>query len=421
MIPYLIRKLALAVPLIAVVSTVVFGLVHLIPGDPIDFMIGENAALADKQDLRRSYHLDKPALLNTRPWSGPPRVAALLRDSGSRTAEAPPPTAIEARAWESLIDLGTWAVPDLLRIWNESGPLSPSAQSALAEIARIRGWIRAESPEATRASLSAWYQAERHQFVANTRTRLRALFLETQYAQFFSDLAAGELRSLHSNEPVLATLKTRFAYTMKLAGCALLVAMMVSIPIGTIAAWRQYSWVDNVSMLGALVGISMPNFWLGPLLIIAFSIELGWFPVSGADQPLSIVLPAITLGLGMSAILTRITRSSVLDTVKEDYVRTARAKGLHPRVVLLRHALRTALIPVVTILGLQFGALLAGSIITEEIFGWPGLGRGIIHAISERDFPMIQGCVLLIAVTYVAVNTVTDLLYTMINPRVRLD
>ena len=131
----------------------------------------------------------------------------------------------------------------------------------------------------------------------------------------------------------------------------------------------------------------MPNFWLGPLLIIAFSIELGWFPVSGADHPTSIVLPAITLGLGMSAILTRITRSSVLDTVKEDFVRTARAKGLSPRKVLVKHALRAALIPVVTILGLQFGALLAGSIITEEIFGWPGLGRGIIHAISERDFP----------------------------------
>jgi peptide/nickel transport system permease protein len=165
----------------------------------------------------------------------------------------------------------------------------------------------------------------------------------------------------------------------------------------------------------------MPNFWLGPLLIMAFSIELGWFPVSGAESPGSIVLPAITLGLGMSAILTRITRSSVLDTIKEDYVRTAYAKGLPPRTVLIKHALRTALIPVVTIIGLQFGALLAGSIITEEIFGWPGLGRAIIHAISERDFPMIQGCVLLIAVTYVAVNTVTDLIYTLINPRVRLD
>jgi ABC-type dipeptide/oligopeptide/nickel transport system permease component len=384
-----------------VVSTVVFGMVHMIPGDPIDFMIGENAALADKQDLRRSYHLDKPALLNTRPWTKPHRVEALLRESGDRSPGGRPPSAAEAEAWEALIDLGRWAVPTLKELKEAGGGLAGPAEVTLAEIARIDPGSASHVP--------------------TTKARLRSLFLETQYARFFADLAAGELRSLHSNEPVVTALKTRFGYTMKLAGCALLVAMLVSIPIGTVAAWRQYSWVDNVSMLGALVGISMPNFWLGPLLIIAFSIELGWFPVSGADSPGSIVLPAITLGLGMSAILTRITRSSVLDTVKEDYIRTAYAKGLPPRTVLIKHALRTALIPVVTILGLQFGALLAGSIITEEIFGWPGLGRGIIHAISERDFPMIQGCVLLIAVTYVAVNTITDLVYTLVNPRVRLD
>lgn len=401
MISYLLRKGALAVPLLAVVSTVVFGMVHMIPGDPIDFMIGENAALADKQDLRRSYHLDKPALLNTRPWTQPEDIERLLKEAGDRSPDAPPPSASEAEAWEALIDLGAWATPALHALNLPGGTLAGPSALALAEIVRVH-------PGANEAQ-------------ATTKGRIRALFLETQYARFFADLAAGELRSLHSNEPVVAALKTRFGFTMKLAGCALLVAIMVSIPIGTIAAWRQYSWVDNFSMLGALVGISMPNFWLGPLLILAFSIELGWFPVSGADSPASIVLPAITLGLGMSAILTRITRSSVLDTVKEDYVRTAYAKGLAPRTVLIKHALRTALIPVVTILGLQFGALLAGSIITEEIFGWPGLGRGIIHAISERDFPMIQGCVLLIAVTYVVVNTLTDLLYTLINPRVRLD
>lgn len=401
MIQYLLRKGALAVPLLAVVSTVVFGMVHMIPGDPIDFMIGENAALADKQDLRRAYHLDKPALLNTRPWTKPNRIEVLLRESGDRSPGGRPPSASEAEAWEALIDLGRWAIPALGQLKEAGGPLAGPAEVTLAEIARVD-------------PASAGH-------ITSTKSRLRALFLETQYARFFADLAAGELRSLHSNEPVVTALKSRFGYTMKLAGCALLVAMLISIPIGTIAAWRQYSWVDNVSMLGALVGISMPNFWLGPLLIIAFSIELGWFPVSGADSPGSIVLPAITLGLGMSAILTRITRSSVLDTVKEDYVRTAYAKGLPPRTVLIKHALRTALIPVVTIIGLQFGALLAGSIITEEIFGWPGLGRGIIHAISERDFPMIQGCVLLIAVTYVAVNTVTDLIYTLVNPRVRLD
>ena len=403
MINYLLRKGLLAIPLLAVVSTVVFGMVHMIPGDPVDFMIGENAALADKQDLRRAYHLDKPALLNTRPWTKPGQIEDLVRGSGPRGDEAPPPTAEEAVAWEGLIDLGRWAVPTLTRLSQEGGVLATTARSALNELERIHG------------------PSIRELRFPTSGDKLRGLFLETQYARFFADLWAGELRSLHGGEPVLQTLRSRFGYTMRLAGCALLVAMLVSIPIGTLAAWRQYSWIDNLSMLGALVGISMPNFWLGPLLIIGFSIELGWFPVSGADQPTSIVLPAITLGLGMSAILTRITRSSVLDTVKEDFVRTARAKGLAPRSVLLKHALRAALIPVVTILGLQFGALLAGSIITEEIFGWPGLGRGIIHAISERDFPMIQGCVLLIAVTYVAVNTLTDLLYTLVNPRVRLD
>jgi len=315
MISYLLRKGALAVPLLAVVSTVVFGMVHMIPGDPIDFMIGENAALADKQDLRRSYHLDKPALLNTRPWTSPGDIERLLKEAGDRGPDAPPPDASEAKAWETLIDLATWAVPTLRSLDGADGPLAGPASLALAEISRVHPGANEAKP--TRES------------------RIRALFLETQYARFFSDLAAGELRSLHSNEPVLTALKTRFSFTMRLAGCALLVAIMVSIPIGTIAAWRQYSWVDNLSMLGALVGISMPNFWLGPLLIIAFSIELGWFPVSGADSPASIVLPAITLGLGMSAILTRITRSSVLDTVKEDYVRTAYAKGLTPRTVLL--------------------------------------------------------------------------------------
>ncbi|MEE2828093.1 MAG: ABC transporter permease [Myxococcota bacterium] len=428
MTAYLLRKLALAIPLLLVVSTVVFGMVHMIPGDPIDFIIGENAELSAQQELRRSYHLDKPVLINLRPWVSRDRVAELVARSGSREPDSPPTSAKEEEAWEELTDLGWWAVPHLLKTWKD--PSSETAQArraraALMEIARIEG--RTDTPETADQSrdvdqaLRGWFEEREEQVHPSLGGRLSALFLDTQYARFFADLFAGELRSIHSNQPVLQTLRTRFGYTMKLAGSALLVAMLVAIPVGTLAASRQYSWVDNLSMVGALVGISMPNFWLGPLLIIAFAIELGWFPVSGADSSSSIVLPAITLGLGMSAILTRITRSSVLDTVKQDYVRTARAKGLSPLRVLIRHALRTALIPVVTILGLQFGALLAGSIITEEIFGWPGLGRGIIDAINSRDFPMIQGCVLVIATTYVVVNTVTDFVYTLVNPQVRLD
>lgn len=330
---YLLRRILLAAPLLWVVFTAVFLLIHMIPGDPVDFMIGENAALERKTELRQSLHLDLPILINLDPWT---------EDQG----------------------------------------------------------------QTDRASLGE---------------RLRQTFTETQYAWFFRDLHAGELRSLHSRIPVFVTLRVKFAYTLGLATTALAVALLIALPLGTLAAWKQYSWVDNGSMLAALIGISMPNFWLGPLLILAFSIELGWFPVSGAEHPSSLVLPAVTLGLGMSSILTRITRSSVLDTIGEDYIRTARGKGLSEWRILSRHALRTALIPVVTILGLQFGSLLAGSIITEEIFAWPGLGREVINAIRTRDFPVIQGCVLLIALTYVAVNTATDILYTLINPRVRLD
>jgi peptide/nickel transport system permease protein len=327
---FLLRRLALAIPLLWVVSTLVFLLVHLIPGDPVDFMIGENAALEQREELRRAYHLDKPLIFNPGAWSE------------------------SARSGRSL------------------------------------------------------------------PARVTALFTDTQYSRFLGDLAGGRLHSLHTKKPVVETLQTRFLHTLALAAAALLVAVCVSIPVGTLSAWRQYSWIDTASMVGALVGISMPNFWLGPLLILLFSVDLGWFPVSGADSPRSLVLPALTLGLGMSAILTRITRAAVLDTIREDFVRTARAKGLPEWKVVTRHALRAALIPVVTVLGLQFGALLAGSIVTEEVFGWPGLGREVVGAIRARDFPMVQGCVLLVAGSYVVVNTATDLLYAVINPRVRL-
>lgn len=301
---WLARRLLLFVPLLWVVSTQVFFLSHLIPGDPVDFMIGENAALDKKEELRAALHLDKP--------------------------------------------------------------------------------------------------------------------LTTQYVYFIEDLLSGELKSIHSGRPVSELLAEKFPMTLRLALAALVLAAGIAIPLGTWAAWRQYSWVDNLSMVGALIGVSIPNFWFGPLLILVFSVELNWLPVSGADSLSHLILPAVTLGLGMSALLTRMTRASVLEVMRSDYITTARAKGAPTRVVVFKHALRNAMIPIITVLGLQAAALLAGSIITEEIFGWPGLGREVVGAIRTRDFPVMQGCVLLIATTYVTINLLVDMLYAWVNPRVRL-
>ncbi len=290
--------------LLLVVTTLVFGMVELIPGDPVDFMIGENATLDRKTELRAAYHLDDPV--------------------GQR------------------------------------------------------------------------------------------------FVRFYRELFTGELRSLHTRRPVLEVVVSRFPHTAYLAFVALAVSILLAIPLGTLAAWRPGGWVDAGSRLGALVGISIPNFWLGPLLIIVFSIQLGWLPVSGAERAASVVLPAATLGLGMAAILTRITRAAVLDVLQADFIRAARAKGAGEVRVVVGHGLRAALVPVLTILGLQFGALLTGAIITEEVFGWPGLGREIVLAIRSRDLPVIQGCVLVFATTWVVVNTLTDLLYARVDPRVEL-
>ncbi|HCP45751.1 MAG TPA: hypothetical protein DIU15_06900 [Deltaproteobacteria bacterium] len=433
---YLIRRAALAAPLLIVVFTSVFLLVHLIPGDPVDFMIGENAALDRKAELRRTYHLDKPILVSTRPWFGKNDAERLLSQTGS-LAQSPTIISVQQQqARQQLEDTGRWAVLPLLQIWQDSQATAELRERARQGIVlaagtagpqgernqRLLSTLLLSSRNAKRAEelIPPWVQRNRLWFDPPPSQRLLASVTETQYALFVRDLIRGDVRSLHSRQPILTILSRKFAHTLVLAMTALLVAIAVAIPLGTLAAYRPYSWVDNGSMLAALFGISMPNFWLGPLLILVFSIELGWFPVSGAATPAAIVLPAITLGLGMSAILTRITRASVLETVGTDYVRTARAKGLQEWRVLVQHALRTALIPIVTILGLQFGALLAGSIITEEIFGWPGIGRALIQAIRSRDFPMVQGCVLLVAGTYVVVNTATDVLYRFINPRVRL-
>ena len=305
MLHYIIKRLLLLVPIVLGVVTLVFFLVHMIPGDPVEIMMGEQAQAADKEALRHELRLDQP----------------------------------------------------------------------VAE----------------------------------------------QYRVFLSGLVRGELgRSIHSREAVTEIILKRFPATFILTLAAMMVALLIAIPIGILSATKQYSLMDNASMLFALIGISMPNFWLGPLLILFFSIRLGWLPVSGIGGVQHLILPAVTLGMGMSAILTRMTRSSILEVIREQYIVTARAKGLAERVVLFKHALKNALIPVITIIGLQFGALLSGSIITETIFSWPGIGRLLIQAINQRDYPVVQGTVLFISLCYVLVNLLTDLLYGAADPRIRV-
>lgn len=297
------RRVLLAVPVLIAVSMASFLLIHLIPGDPVDYMLGESALPGARDELRSRLHLDEP--------------------------------------------------------------------------------------------------------------------LPVQYAFFVRDLATGKLEALHTREPVVPTLARRFAYTLALTVAAMAIAMLIAIPVGTIAAVKQGKAIDHVSMTVALLGVSMPTFWLGPLLIMLFAFQLNWLPVSGARSPLSIVLPALTLGSGLAAILARMTRASVLETLPLEYVTAARARGIPERQVIVRHALRNALIPVVTLLGLQFGALLSGSLITEEIFAWPGLGREIVGAVRSRDFPTFQAAVLLVSFVYLAVNLLTDVVYAAIDPRIR--
>lgn len=299
----LLRRLLLAIPTLVAVSIASFLLVHLVPGDPVDFMLGENALPAAKAELRAELHLDRP--------------------------------------------------------------------------------------------------------------------LPEQYGYFIRDLATGELTSLHSHEKVLPLLVRRFAWTALLAVAAMLVATAIAVPTGAISAVKARTAIDHLSMTAALAGVSMPTFWLGPLLIMLFAIQLNWLPVAGARTAASIVLPAVTLGAVMSAITARMTRAAMLETLPQEYVTAARARGVPEWQVIVRHALRNAMIPVVTLLGLQFGALLSGSIITEEIFAWPGIGREIVLAVRSRDFPTFEGAVLLVAATYLVMNLLTDVAYAALDPRMR--
>jgi ABC-type dipeptide/oligopeptide/nickel transport systems, permease components len=243
--------------------------------------------------------------------------------------------------------------------------------------------------------------------------------LLVQYRSFLVNLAAGDLgRSLYEPASVAHIIGARLPATLQLALCAMIAAVFIAFPLGTLAAIRRGGWLDRSALTFSLLGLSLPNFWLGPLLMIVFSIQLGWTPVSGRGGLSHLFLPALTLGLGMAAILVRIVRASLLQVMHQDYVQTARAKGLKESRVLLKHVSRNALLSVITIMSLQFGGLLAGSLITETIFSWPGIGRLTVQAIQTRDYPLVQGCVLVIATSYILINFVTDLLYKWVDPRV---
>lgn len=303
---YFVRRLLLALPVVMGVVTLVFLLVHLIPGDPVEIMLGESALPADREALRKALGLEEPLI--------------------------------------------------------------------------------------------------------------------EQYGTFLRDLCRGDLGlSLQQRRPVAALIREHYPATLELTLAAMLISLLIALPAGILSGVRQYSFWDHGTMLVALLGVSMPNFWLGPLLIWVFSIELGWLPVSGKGGLTHLLLPALTLGASMAAIVARMTRSSVLEVLRQDYVMTARAKGLSETRIILKHVLRNAMLPVLTVVGLQFGALLAGSIITETIFSWPGIGTLMVKAIQTRDYPVVQGCVLVIALSYVLVNLVTDLLYAVIDPRIRYE
>ncbi len=306
MLRFLARRLALTIPVLLGVATLVFSLIHLIPGDPAQAMLGDAAAPQDVEELRRRLGLDRP--------------------------------------------------------------------------------------------------------------------LPEQYAAFMGGLARGDLgTSLRTSEPVTTMIADRLPATFELAAAAMAVAVAVAMPLGIAAAVWRGTAVDHGAMTLALMGISIPNFWLGPLLAIIFAVELGWLPVSGRGTWAHLILPAISLGAALAAILARMTRATLLEELREQYVLAARARGASRLRAVVRHGFRNSLIPVVTLIGLQFGAVLTGAVITETIFAWPGIGRLLIQSISFRDYPLVQGCILLIAITYVGVNLLTDLVYGVLDPRIRYE
>lgn len=300
---YLLQRLLLLLPTLLGALTLVFCLIHLIPGDPVEVMLGETARAADKEELRHALGLDQ------------------------------------------------------------------------------------------------------------------SLFV--QYASFLGGLARGNIgRSLYEQGSVAELITERMPATLELALCAMVFAILISVPLAILAALNKRSWIDRLALLFSLLGLSMPNFCIGPLLMIVLSIHLGWLPVSGRGGFSHLVLPALTLGLGMAAILTRLLRATLLQVAGKEYLQAARAKGLSESRVWLKHAMRNALLPVITIMSLQLGGLLAGSIITETIFSWPGIGRLTVQAIQTRDYPLVQGCVLTLGISYMLVNFLTDICYRLVDPRI---
>ena len=305
MIHFLLRRLLGSMPVVLGVALTVFLLLHLVPGDPVELMLGDSARPADRSALRQALGLDRSL-------------------------------------WEQLLG-------------------------------------------------------------------------------YFGGLAQLDLgESLFSRRPVAEVIAERLPATLELAVAALAFALLIAIPLGLTAARYKDRAADTGAMVFSLLGISIPNFWLGPLLILLFSLGLGWAPVSGRDASGSLILPAITLGTALAAVLARMVRSSLLEVLGEDYIRTGRAKGLSEHTLLWRHALPNAWLPVLTLAGLQLGALLGGAVITETVFDWPGLGSLMIEGIRSRDYPVVQGCVLVISLAYVLVNLLTDLAYAWIDPRIRL-
>ncbi len=270
---------------------------------------------------------------------------------------------------------------------------------------------------------------------ANTIAQLRAQYgldkpLFTQYLIFLGNLFKGDMgTSMYTQQPVLTAIWERMPATAELAIAALIISVVIAIPVGVISAVRQYSWIDHLCLIGTLIGVSMPSFWLGLLLMLGFSLKLRWLPLSGmgyfsngvGDVLRHLIMPAFTLGFGMAALLARLTRSSMLEVLGQDFVRTARAKGLSERAVIYRHALRNGLIPIFTVLGVQFGYLLGGSVIVETIFSWPGIGRLAVNSIMNRDLPMVQGTVLVFTLLFILVNLGVDILYAAIDPRIQYD
>ena len=244
--------------------------------------------------------------------------------------------------------------------------------------------------------------------------------LLAQYAAYLGGLLRGDLgTSYTSGESVTAKIMACFPYTVRLALVAAVVSVLLALPLGILAAVKQNTWVDNVSMVISLIGVSMPIFWLAVMLILLFSLKLGWFPVYGAKSWNSIVLPAISLGFMNMASIARTTRSSMVETLRQDYIRTAYAKGLSKGAIVIRHAFRNGMLPTITVIGLEIGQMLGGAVLTETVFAWPGVGRMMIQAINGRDTPTVMGCIVLLTVCFSFVNLIVDLLYGVVDPRVR--